>query len=356
MNSSRPNLFSYATKELSQDALICWLIAWAGESKGGSSEEKELRCCGVRFVRALLNHKRDEMDLIKLENVDKVEIYQQEQGIDILARINDEHVLLIEDKTDTDDHSDQLSRYYTNVVEGRTKLGKVSETDLRPIYFKMGNQSLKGERRIENEEGYKVFTRKDVLKVLDGCEGRNAILSDFRKYLQGLEEQTNRYLEWTQMDDKESWWAWEGFYRHLESELITSSGCWTWWGYVHNRSGGFLGFSWAASVSDELYLQIEAHLESGIVTKATLCFKVYAGNKSNSRKQDLKWDWHRRVLKASRGQAVKPAYMRIGETMTVAWWQTDWMAFGKDGKLDMSGTVKNLKHVETVVRAAISSS
>ena len=127
MNSSRPNLFSYATKELSQDALICWLIAWAGESKGGSSEEKELRCCGVRFVRALLNHKRDEMDLIKLENVDKVEIYRQEQGIDILARINDEHVLLVEDKTDTDDHSDQLSRYYTNVVEGRTHSKGCSE-------------------------------------------------------------------------------------------------------------------------------------------------------------------------------------------------------------------------------------
>ena len=24
-----PNLFNYATKELSQDAMICWIIAWA---------------------------------------------------------------------------------------------------------------------------------------------------------------------------------------------------------------------------------------------------------------------------------------------------------------------------------------
>ena len=24
-----PNLFDFATKELSQDAVICWLIAWA---------------------------------------------------------------------------------------------------------------------------------------------------------------------------------------------------------------------------------------------------------------------------------------------------------------------------------------
>ena len=26
-----PNLFDYATKELSQDAFFCWLLAWADE-------------------------------------------------------------------------------------------------------------------------------------------------------------------------------------------------------------------------------------------------------------------------------------------------------------------------------------
>jgi hypothetical protein len=26
---NRPNLFSYATSELSQDAFICWLLSWA---------------------------------------------------------------------------------------------------------------------------------------------------------------------------------------------------------------------------------------------------------------------------------------------------------------------------------------
>jgi hypothetical protein len=28
-----PNLFNYATSELSQDAFICWLIAWADSSQ-----------------------------------------------------------------------------------------------------------------------------------------------------------------------------------------------------------------------------------------------------------------------------------------------------------------------------------
>jgi hypothetical protein len=27
-----PNLFQFATKELSQDAFICWLLAWADEN------------------------------------------------------------------------------------------------------------------------------------------------------------------------------------------------------------------------------------------------------------------------------------------------------------------------------------
>ena len=46
MNSNTPNLFHYATKELSQDALICWLIEWAGQPLGATKEDEELRRCG----------------------------------------------------------------------------------------------------------------------------------------------------------------------------------------------------------------------------------------------------------------------------------------------------------------------
>ena len=43
--------------------------------------------------------------------------------------------------------------------------------------------------------------------------------------------------------------------------------------------------------------------------------------------------------------------MRRGNTMTVAWWKDDWMVFGKEGKLDVPGTVKNLKRAEAVLSA-----
>ena len=38
--------------------------------------------------------------------------------------------------------------------------------------------------------------------------------------------------------------------------------------------------------------------------------------------------------------------------MTVAWWKDDWLDFDGNGKLDISGTVENLKRAEAVVYRA----
>ena len=35
----KPNLFDYATKELSQDVVICLLIEWSGAQAGDKSEQ-----------------------------------------------------------------------------------------------------------------------------------------------------------------------------------------------------------------------------------------------------------------------------------------------------------------------------
>ena len=51
-----PNLFTYSTKELSQDAMICWLIQWADAKYAGVDDQ--LHRCGRDFVAALL-HQHD---------------------------------------------------------------------------------------------------------------------------------------------------------------------------------------------------------------------------------------------------------------------------------------------------------
>ena len=40
--NDKPNIFNYATKELSQDAVICWLIDWAA---GKAVRIKKTRPC-----------------------------------------------------------------------------------------------------------------------------------------------------------------------------------------------------------------------------------------------------------------------------------------------------------------------
>ena len=93
-----------------QDAMICWLLRWS--ERQYQSEDEALHACGVRFVRALLQ----KHGTCKAKSK-RLEIYQQESGIDVLARINNKHVLLIESKTNTRDHNEQLTRYYNAVIE-----------------------------------------------------------------------------------------------------------------------------------------------------------------------------------------------------------------------------------------------
>ena len=134
VEQDRPNLFDYATKELSQDAMVCWLLKWSEHRY--QSQHRALHNCGVRFVRELL-----QMHGASLGNeIEKMEIYRQEQHIDVLARVNNEHVLLIEDKTDTKDRGNQLEKCYQAVVRGKTRLGKVDDSLLHPIYLQTGNQ------------------------------------------------------------------------------------------------------------------------------------------------------------------------------------------------------------------------
>ena len=49
----RPNLFDYATKELSQDAVICWLLKWSG-AQAEEASDHGLQELGRAFVQALL--------------------------------------------------------------------------------------------------------------------------------------------------------------------------------------------------------------------------------------------------------------------------------------------------------------
>ena len=328
--TTRPNLFDYATKELSQDAMICWLLKWA--AKEHQELDRDLSNVGRALVNALL----EKHETSPLAGIDSAEVRQQHHRIDVLAKINDTHVLLIEDKTDSADHSGQLERYYEAVRREHPS------ANIHPIYFKTGNYQHSEKCRVE-EKGYKVFDRADFLKVLWKYKGANANLTDFRDYLQRLEDRTNSYKDWTK-GATVGWEAWQGFFKHLEEKFEHAG-----WGYVPNPTGGFLGFWWGWNAHAYLQLQVQP----GCVKQQDLCFKVGAGDADKTKQRRLKDEYHGRIQRAANGRVRRPPRMRIGKTMTVAQWASDWLAFGVDGKLDFERTVSNLREAEGVLKEAV---
>ena len=350
-----PNIFHHATKELSQDAMISWLIAWAGQD--GADGDEDLRKCARRFVGALLNHKRE--DRIRLPRDVTTEIRQQDNKVDVLARIDGTHVLLIEDKTGTTAHGNQLARGYEAVVHGETGFGAVDKEHVRPIFLKTGNQSIADDREIEDcDYGYKIFRRKDFLDVLNSYRGSHRILVDFREYLQEIADRTNSYIEWTQDHHRCDYLAWEGFYREIESELLgVNNGIeWLNWHYVPNPSGGFMGFWWQPRGVGEncpLYLQLEVSWWREAEGEK-LCFKVHANGQDRETQARLQQEWHERVLTAGREQVRRPARMRRGNHMTIAEWTGGWLDFNpRSGRLDIGRTIENLRHAEYVLTQAV---
>ena len=347
-STSRPNIFKYATKELSQDAMICWLIDWS--KKKNIQKNKALHACGRGFVQALLGKHKTAMH----EEIESAEIKQQDHSIDVLARINGKHVLLIEDKTQTGDHDRQLQRCYEAVRDKKTTLGEVDKGDIYPIYLKTGNQPLADVQRIERIEiegakkKYKVFQRSDFLAVLNDYHGSNPILTDFKAYLQEMEDDTYSFINWKKAERKSwSWGSWQGFYRRLEEALtLKERSVWWGWGYVSNPSGGFLGFWWhwiKLGGEDGLYLQLEND-------DAKLHFKVCVADKE--KRYEMKDKWHKLIYEAGEGFVCRPKVMRVGHTMTVAQWK-DWLAFDSSGKLDIYNTVEHLKSAEKVLEDAV---
>ena len=102
---NRPNLFQVATSELSQDAFFVWLMQWADPSN--MQENPGVCSAGQNFLRFLIGKQYN----VVPEEINKVESGRQWNNIDVYANVNDEFLVVIEDKTGTSRHSNQLLRY-----------------------------------------------------------------------------------------------------------------------------------------------------------------------------------------------------------------------------------------------------
>ena len=346
-NHDRPNLFSYATSELSQDAFICWLAAWADPKFQDS--DPGLHQTSRDFVVSMIRKVKPDYDPV---NIKTVHVQRQVEKLDILIEINKETeaklAILVEDKTHTSNHSDQLNRYYKQIIE----FG-YSGTQMIPLYFKTGYQS-----KFDTLGVFKSYLRSDFLKVLrTGKTGGvdNAIYNDFLTHLEYMEYVVNQYSskDITVKGGQNAWGSndWIGFFMVLYDNLhklykpFENDGAN--WNYVANPTGGFYGFWWyfKGLQNDPFvpYLQLE---------QDSLCFKIMVDGESDRR--SARDEAHQRIVQAAsqlNANVVRPERMGNGKFMTVARWSGDYRAV-IDGKLDIDSTLINLKKAQDILDAA----
>ena len=115
----RNNLFSFATSELSQDAFICWCLNWFNDGSKPVLQEM-----AKKIIFKLTNVK--EFVVKKIVSVDifrqfsrkvKVDNKSIHVKIDVLVIVNNDIAVIIEDKTYSNEHDQQIERYKRGLQE-----------------------------------------------------------------------------------------------------------------------------------------------------------------------------------------------------------------------------------------------
>lgn len=317
----RPNIFEISTKELTQDAFITWLIKWADPNN--NKHDTNLHKCGVDFVKYLI--KKQFKDSFE---INKVEADRQWENIDIWADINEKYLIIIEDKTFTGEHSNQLERYKKVSMEWCVE----NNRELVCIYLKTGTES-KSSLNVVAEKGFSIIERSELINFFENYNIQNNIYIDFTEKINRLEKAENAF----ETKKIKSWDrnCWTGFYRFLETKIEISD-----WKYVSNPAGGFLGIWWHSLEWKDYYVYLQ-------IEQGNLCFKI--GEVYEDRK-NVRNEWYniliKKANKKNRNEINKPIRFGNGTYMTVAIVERkNWL--GNDNEIiDKNKVIGKLKEYE----------
>jgi len=215
-----PNLFEFATSELSQDAFICWLLAWNDTELEEAKAAKEfIAFLYNSFMKTLENDPNEKRDIwpdadyahVSASEVEGFYQYKKKMPLKqkfktdvfFVVKIRDVDVaFIIEDKTNTSTHNNQLSRYVAEVLKSKT----FNKMPLVRIYYKTGyiypedksacsnacegaciNNKRKNKDRCKEicrKAPYCILDAKTMLAFLKKNEIDHAIFQDYMSFIE----------------------------------------------------------------------------------------------------------------------------------------------------------------------------
>ncbi|MGO1965603.1 MAG: PD-(D/E)XK nuclease family protein [Moraxellaceae bacterium] len=329
-----PNLFKFATSELSQDAFICWLLSWADQDyQTGNDKHRALNRLATSVLALFFKKAGNSLP----SRIDKIVVKRQANNIDVLCIINDTYCVLIEDKVGSLQHSDQLIRYKQFMLNGHAQT--FTEDKIIPIYLQTHDQS---NYKAVLKDGFYPVTRRDLLDLFNS--ERNAALqesdiySDYHNHLQSIEEAVQSFKSKPVNEWKKR--AWIGFFQHLQSYLGEGN-----WGYVANPSGGFMGF-WAFKqvVGDvAVYLLLE---------QDKVCFKVSVpSSKGRSKIRNELYKLFKTEASKFDLKVTKPKRFGSGKDMTFATIHTD--VFESENSIDLQQVDSLMDEVQKFINHTV---
>ncbi len=259
------NLFYYATSELSQDAFICYLASFGLKE---IDDDPLLKECATQMMHLFVPE-------IDVESVVVESVERQIDHVDVLLTAScdgTEYKIIVEDKTFTSEHNNQLQRYVDSIQK------RFPDAVVHGVFYKTGFQC---NLDAALEAGYNVVTREAMLAFLAPYAKavNNQIIREYYEYWNSFQEEVLSY-----QTTPCSAWNWKQIYgcyeRIKQCRLEEDSGFWIGYDYVANQSGGFYGL-WTGSNDDvvsidgvpfEVYLQIEATPKNE--TAIQLCLKL----------------------------------------------------------------------------------
>ncbi len=289
----RPNIFDFATSELSQDAFFAWLMSWADDE---FDEDPQLKECAKNFITHCLRMEFEDFS----EPIHRVVVKKQYNHIDLLIVVNGKYGIVIEDKTNSSIHGTQMEDYRNFMKNEQQETENVVF-----IYLKTGNESQSVAREVR-KSGYHPIYRKDVLMFLNPCSSNNEIFRSFLSKLNEIEDESNEYLTKPVSD-----WNWaqiQAFYMELENRLRINE-----WSYRANPRGGeyVCNWNWVETNDCGVYLEF---------VDCRLCIKI--GNLADGLDRSGTRDkYHNILMDMAKERSLplsKPRKFACGEYMTVA--------------------------------------
>ena len=326
----RPNLFKFATSELSQDAFLCWLISWADPKYKATDEA--LHGLGQEFLKRLFQKVEKQLPIIN-----KLEILQQNHNMDVAAKINEDYFLLIEDKVHTGKHSEQLGRYYNKAKED------FPEDRIIPIFLKTMYQSH------YETENYALFDLDDMINVLAIRKDiENPILQDF---LGLLTERKNKTEEYNKLEVEHWNLGWVGIFRKIQ-QYFEQKDYTVKWKKIAAKDGSFWGL-WMHRITPEIHADKIDNLHLLLRQKkgeVALEFKIKVKNKED--RKAMKRFWRDEFIRLGQSNDIpigKVDRMGDGDNMSVACYKETIIRKNENGVVDFEHLFNAIATCTTVL-------